>query len=99
MAFLSSDPAQTPALIRNNVRVSGNPDGRPMVFAHGFGCDQSMWRYVAPAFEDEYRVVLFDHVGAGGSDVSAYGPTDYGSLRRLRRRRAGGLPGARSRTT
>ena len=43
-----------------------------MVFAHGFGCDQNMWRFVAPAFEDDYRVVLFDHVGAGGSDLSAY---------------------------
>ena len=51
-----------------------------MVFAHGFGCDQNMWRFVAPAFEDEYRVVLFDHVGAGGSDHSAYTRAKYGSL-------------------
>ena len=51
-----------------------------MVFAHGFGCDQNMWRYVAPAFEDEYRIVLFDHVGAGGSDLSAYEPGRYASL-------------------
>lgn len=51
-----------------------------MVFAHGFGCDQNMWRFVAPAFEDEHRVVLFDHVGAGGSDLSAYDPERYGSL-------------------
>lgn len=51
-----------------------------MVFAHGFGCDQNMWRLVAPAFEDGYRVVLFDHVGAGGSDLSAYEPARYGSL-------------------
>ncbi|HEX6024987.1 MAG TPA: alpha/beta hydrolase [Solirubrobacter sp.] len=67
-------------LARNNVRVSGRQDGRPMVFAHGFGCDQNMWRFVAPAFEDEHRVVLFDHVGAGGSDLSAYDPDRYGSL-------------------
>ena len=40
-----------------------------MLFAHGFGCDQNMWRFVAPAFEDDHRVVLFDHVGAGGSDA------------------------------
>ena len=51
-----------------------------MLFAHGFGCDQNMWRYVAPAFEEEYRVVLFDHIGAGGSDLSAYDPTRYASL-------------------
>ncbi|WP_259401297.1 alpha/beta fold hydrolase [Microbispora sp. H13382] len=45
-------------MVRNNVRIIGRPDGRPMVFAHGFGCDQNMWRLVAPAFEDEYRIVL-----------------------------------------
>ncbi len=67
------------ALRRNNVKVSGHGP-KPMVFAHGFGCDQHMWRYVAPAFEDEYRVVLFDYVGAGGSDLSAYDPCRYGSL-------------------
>lgn len=51
-----------------------------MVFAHGFGCDQNMWRYVAPAFEDRHRTVLFDHVGAGGSDLSAYDPAKYAAL-------------------
>ena len=51
-----------------------------MVFAHGFGCDQNMWRFVAPAFEDRFRIVLFDHVGAGGSDLSAYDPEKYASL-------------------
>jgi sigma-B regulation protein RsbQ len=51
-----------------------------MIFAHGFGCDHNMWRFVAPQFEDEYRVVLFDHVGAGGSDLSAYSPERYASL-------------------
>jgi sigma-B regulation protein RsbQ len=51
-----------------------------MVFAHGFGCDQHMWRFVAPAFEDEYRIVLFDHVGAGRSDLSAYSRARYESL-------------------
>jgi sigma-B regulation protein RsbQ len=51
-----------------------------MVFAHGFGCDQNMWRYVAPAFEDRFRTVLFDHVGAGGSDLSSYDPVKYASL-------------------
>jgi sigma-B regulation protein RsbQ len=51
-----------------------------MVFAHGFGCDQNMWRLVAPAFERDFRVILFDHVGAGGSDLSAYDPAKYSSL-------------------
>ncbi len=50
------------------------------MFAHGFGCDQNMWRYVWPSFADEYRIVLFDHVGAGGSDASAFDPDRYGSL-------------------
>ena len=48
-----------------------------MLFAHGFGCDQSMWRFVAPACEATHRVVLFDYVGSGRSDVSAYDPTRY----------------------
>ncbi|MFL6139840.1 MAG: alpha/beta fold hydrolase [Frankiaceae bacterium] len=67
-------------LSRTNVRVSGRPDGRPMLFAHGFGCDQNMWRYVAPEFEGTHRVILFDHVGAGGSDLSAYDPERYATL-------------------
>ena len=69
------------ALARNNVNVHGNPDGRPMMFAHGFGCDQHMWRYVWPAFEDDFRIVLFDHVGAGGSDARAFDRDRYSSLR------------------
>ena len=67
-------------LARNNVHVHGIPDGQPMVFAHGFGCDQNMWRHVWPAFDDEYRIVLFDHVGAGRSDLSAYDAERYSSL-------------------
>jgi sigma-B regulation protein RsbQ len=65
---------------RNNVTISGEESGRPMLFAHGFGCDQNMWRHVAPAFEADHRVVLFDHVGAGASDPAAYDPDRYGSL-------------------
>lgn len=68
-------------LQKNNVQLSGRETGPAMVFAHGFGCDQNMWRFVAPAFADRYRIVLFDHVGAGGSDLSAYHPGKYGSLR------------------
>jgi sigma-B regulation protein RsbQ len=51
-----------------------------MLFAHGFGCDQNMWRFVAPAFADDHRTVLFDHVGAGGSDLGAYDPERYATL-------------------
>lgn len=64
---------------RNNVRVTGKGQ-KPMLFAHGFGCDQHMWRFVAPAFEDAFRVIVFDHVGAGGSDLSAYSSQRYNSL-------------------
>ncbi|GAA2853834.1 alpha/beta hydrolase [Streptosporangium fragile] len=67
-------------VIRNNVRISGRPEGKPMVFAHGFGCDQNMWRLVAPAFEDEYKIVLFDYVGAGKSEMAAYSAERYASL-------------------
>jgi sigma-B regulation protein RsbQ len=63
------------------VAVSGIPDGRPIVFVHGFGCDQAMWRFVAPDFEVDHRVVLLDLVGAGRSDLTAYDPEKYGSLR------------------
>ena len=51
-----------------------------MVFAHGFGCDQNMWRFVAPAFADSFKTVLFDHVGAGGSDLAAYDKAKYANL-------------------
>jgi sigma-B regulation protein RsbQ len=66
-------------LARNNVRVFGN-DTQPMLFAHGFGCDQNMWRFVAPAFADDYKIVLFDYVGSGRSDLAAYDATRYASL-------------------
>jgi sigma-B regulation protein RsbQ len=67
------------ALQRNNVHVRGAGE-TAMLFAHGFGCDQNMWRFVAPAFEDRYRTVLFDNVGAGKSDPKAYDYEKYGSL-------------------
>jgi sigma-B regulation protein RsbQ len=66
-------------LSRNNVQVRGI-GARTIMFAHGFGCDQNMWRFVAPAFKDDFRTVLFDHVGAGQSDLSAYDSAKYGSL-------------------
>ncbi len=64
---------------RHNVVVSGLADGPPIVFAHGFGCDQHMWRQVAPAFEATHRVVLFDFVGAGAS-TTPYDPAKYATL-------------------
>ncbi|MGP4689526.1 alpha/beta fold hydrolase [Agrobacterium pusense] len=66
-------------IVRNNVTEQGGGQ-RSIVFAHGFGCDQNMWRYVAPAFEQNYKVVLFDHVGCGKSDLGAYDPAKYSSL-------------------
>jgi len=65
---------------RNAVTVTGNTTGQPMMFAHGFGCDQNMWRFVTPAFEDTHAVVMFDHVGAGKSDLSAYDDERYSTL-------------------
>ena len=67
------------ASLRNNVRIIG--EGEPtFLFSHGFGCDQSMWRHVAGHFANPGRVVLFDHVGAGGSDISAYDPQAHATL-------------------
>jgi sigma-B regulation protein RsbQ len=65
---------------RNNVSLGGAVRAQPIMFAHGFGCDKNMWRHVAPEFENEYRTVLFDHVGAGGSDLAAYDRAKYDSL-------------------
>lgn len=66
-------------LKRNNVSVRGQ-GSETIMFAHGFGCDQAMWRYVAPAFEERCRIVLFDNVGAGKSDLEAYSYDKYASL-------------------
>ncbi|MFB7979857.1 alpha/beta fold hydrolase [Streptomyces vinaceus] len=65
---------------RNNVTVTGNPQGPAVVLAHGFGCDQNMWRLTVPALAEDYRVVLFDYVGAGGSDLSAFSRDRYATL-------------------
>jgi sigma-B regulation protein RsbQ len=67
-------------IIRNNVVLSGVEDAPTMIFAHGFGCDQHMWRHVAPAFASDFRVVTFDYVGAGASDESAYDADRYATL-------------------
>lgn len=65
---------------RNNVRVTGRSDGPVVVLAHGFGCDQNMWRLVVPMLERDFTVVLFDHVGAGGSDLTAWSRERYSTL-------------------
>jgi sigma-B regulation protein RsbQ len=64
---------------RNNVRVIGSGPAT-LVFAHGFGCDQNMWRLLAPQYAERFRVVLFDLVGGGSSDITAYDPQKYSTL-------------------
>jgi sigma-B regulation protein RsbQ len=64
---------------RNNVRILGKGNST-ILFAHGFGCDQNMWRFITPAFEKEYRLILFDYVGSGKSDLKAYNKERYSSL-------------------
>ena len=65
---------------RNNVTVTGSPDGPVVVLAHGFGCDQNMWRLAVPALAADHRVVLFDYVGSGRSDLSAWSEERYSTL-------------------
>lgn len=77
--MLSMDTEIYSPLKRNNVKVIGKGT-QPMLFAHGYGCDQNMWRYVYPAFEEDYQVILFDHTGAGKSDESQYSYEKYNSL-------------------
>lgn len=73
-------PRATGAVRRNNVQVTGDATAPPIVFAHGFGCSQETWQEVAPQFAELNRVVTFDHVGAGGSDLAAYDRSKYDSL-------------------
>ncbi|MEO5781230.1 alpha/beta fold hydrolase [Arthrobacter oryzae] len=68
------------ALIRNNVQIAGPDDGPVLMFSHGFGTDQNMWGRILPYFTEKYRVVLFDHVGSGGSDKGAYDSGTYSSI-------------------
>jgi sigma-B regulation protein RsbQ len=65
---------------RHHVQISGDPRAPALLFAHGFGCDQRVWRFVAPAFEPYHRVVLFDHLGSGRSSPDAYSPTRHATL-------------------
>lgn len=73
------DTLKSSISVRNNVKVLGK-GSQAMLFAHGFGCDQNMWRFITPAFENDYKIILFDYVGAGKSDRSAYNEERYASL-------------------
>ncbi|WP_320939147.1 alpha/beta hydrolase [Lysinibacillus capsici] len=66
-------------VVRNNVTILGQGD-QPLIFAHGFGCDQNMWRFITPAFMEKYQIILFDYVGSGNSDTNAYSSEKYQSL-------------------
>lgn len=66
-------------LLRNNVKVLGT-GSQTIVFAHGFGCDQDMWRYIVPSFIDSYQIVLFDYVGSGDSQIKYYDSKKYSDL-------------------
>ncbi|APG59498.1 alpha/beta fold hydrolase [Christiangramia salexigens] len=72
--------SQTNIVKRNNIKIKGKGT-QPMIFAHGYGCDQNMWRFIVPAFEEDYKIILFDHVGAGNSDAKAYSKDKYSSLK------------------
>jgi sigma-B regulation protein RsbQ len=81
---ITHEPMSSPTLknivaTRNNVKILGKGK-MPIIFAHGFGCDQNMWRFVTPAFEEDYRIILFDYVGSGQSDTKAYHPDRYATL-------------------
>lgn len=66
--------------IRNNIKIFGEGT-QAMIFAHGYGCDQNMWRFITPAFEKDFKIILFDHVGSGNSDLTAYDFEKYNSLK------------------
>lgn len=70
---------KTKVLSRNNITVQGNGE-QAILFVHGYGCDQNMWRFVIPDFLEDYKVILMDHVGAGNSDESYYSKQKYGNL-------------------
>lgn len=64
---------------RNNIHCYGNGE-HTIMFAHGYGCDQQMWRFIYPAYSKDYRIILFDLTGSGASDLSAYDRNKYGDL-------------------
>ncbi|HMV44452.1 MAG TPA: alpha/beta hydrolase [Leptospiraceae bacterium] len=64
---------------RNNISIKGEGK-KVMLFAHGYGCDQNMWRFITPEFEKDYQVILFDHIGSGKSDLGYYNKNKYAKL-------------------
>lgn len=80
---MAEHDGQGPETVARRLAVteSGTATGRPVVFAHGYACDKNIWRLVAPAFEADHRVVLFDHVGAGASDRARWSTKRYPDLR------------------
>ena len=82
---LMSPDEVTRIVERNNVRITGPETGEVLVFAHGFGCDQTMYRRLLPFFEHRFRVVAFDHVGSGGSSLADYDAVRYGTLEQYAR--------------
>jgi len=79
-AVRSTEPRTGSVVERLNVTSTGRPDGPVLLLAHGFGCDQGMWRGVLPHLTDDHRVVRYDLMGAGRSDTSAYDPARYAAL-------------------
>lgn len=79
MLMQTKPNAMSNVISRNNVKITGKGE-QPLLFVHGYGCDQNMWRFMAPAFEEDYKVVLIDLVGSGNSDLSAFDPMKYSSL-------------------
>jgi sigma-B regulation protein RsbQ len=77
---MSAETSRRNVRRRNNIREYGSPDARPIILAHGFGCSQETWRHVIPLLADDYRVIAFDNVGTGGSDLAAYDRGKYDSL-------------------
>lgn len=66
-------------VVRNNVKIYGS-GSTVIMLAHGFGCDQTMWRHLLPYLDDKYTVILFDYIGCGASDYTAYDKVRYSSL-------------------
>lgn len=76
------DPSSLEQFVRDRHAVTITGQGsRPLIFLHGYGCNQAMWRFTAPSFEATHRVVCYDHIGAGNSDLSLYDFEKYSSLR------------------
>ncbi len=72
-------PANDDVIRRNNVKITGSGQ-QVMLMAHGFGCNQLMWRFLTPELSSQYKIVLFDYVGSGGSNLAAYSRQKYSDL-------------------